>query len=173
MQIEWYKIGFAFVILTLFLIAINAGKDFIDHKKLPAAPRGISIDTFVEDLQLPEQKPVDIGIDDPIGNVRVFSISYGVPSDCEAGCFSSYAVGIQHKDKIGLMSYRDYDDLDPSKFVMYDFDFSDAYLFSFKFAWLLESKNEWIYEKVMEGLQNAPLIVKWQIKLRKIFIPED
>ncbi len=105
-----------------------------------------NINSFVKKANFPKSSGVNIFINIPIQNLKVFRVSYGAPQDCPAGCFYSNATGIKYGTKIGWISINDYDDINVSKLIMYDFDASNTYLFTDDFFQLLESKDDWIYQ---------------------------
>ena len=104
------------------------------------------INTFVKNANFPKSTGVNLFINAPAQNLKVFRVSYGEPQDCPSGCFNSNATGIEYGSKIGWISINDYDHINVSRLVMYDFDSSDTYLYSDEFFQLLKSKDDWVYQ---------------------------
>ncbi|MDO8569460.1 MAG: hypothetical protein Q7R89_01605 [bacterium] len=104
------------------------------------------IDSFIGDADFPKNQGVNVFINIPEQNLKVFKVSYGEPQDCPAGCFNSNATGIEYGSKIGWISINDYDNINVSKLIMYDFDDSDTYLYTDEFSQLLKSKDDWVYQ---------------------------
>ncbi len=126
------------------------------------------INNFVKSADFPKSQRVNILVNVPTQNLKVFKINYGEARDCPAGCFFSRATGIKYGSKIGWISINDYDDINVSKLVMYDFDASDTYFYTDKFFQLLISKNNRRYlypffTKLAED-KDVPIQVKEKIK---------
>ena len=139
-------------------------------KPYSSAPIGSDniIDNFIEDVDFPKSQGVNVFINIPQQNLKVFKVSYGEPKDCPSGCFYSNATGIKYGDKIGWISINDYDHINVSKLVMYDFDTSDTYLFTDDFFLALKTKDDWVYQnaflpKLAED-KDVPVQVKEKIK---------
>jgi hypothetical protein len=112
----------------------------------PVVKSDDGIDAFVKIANFPKSTGVNIFINIPTQNLKVFKIRYGEPQDCPSGCFNSNATGMQYKGKIGWISINDYDHINVSKLIMYDFDGSDTYLYTEEFSQLLKSKDVWVYQ---------------------------
>ncbi|RLE42979.1 hypothetical protein DRJ48_02135, partial [Candidatus Woesearchaeota archaeon] len=112
----------------------------------PTSPTSSPIETFVNSFDFPKMQGVNILIDIPEENIKVFQISYGEPQDCPSGCFFSRATGIKNNNKIAWISINNYDDFDVSNLQMYDFDSSDSYLFTDEFFNKLKSRDSWVYQ---------------------------
>lgn len=105
-----------------------------------------SISNFVKSANFPKSSDVNIYINLPAQDLKIFRVSYGEPQDCPSGCFNSNATGIQYGNKIGWISINDYDHIDVSKLIMYDFGASDSYLYTDEFFQSLKSKDDWVYQ---------------------------
>ncbi len=112
----------------------------------PVVKSGDSIDNFVKNVNFPKSSGVNVFINVPAQDLKVFKVRYGEPQDCPAGCFFSNATGIKYGDKIGWISINDYEHINVSKIIMYDFAVSDTYLYTDEFSQLLKSKDDWVYQ---------------------------
>ena len=126
-----------------------------------------TINNFIRNADFPKSQGVNVYINVPAKNLKVFKISYGAPQDCPAGCFYSNATGIKYGNKIGWISINDYDHINTSKLIMYDFDASDTYLFTDDFFLALKEKDGWVYQnaflpKLAED-KDVPVQVKEKI----------
>ncbi|MEK7158012.1 MAG: hypothetical protein AAB733_00350 [Patescibacteria group bacterium] len=148
--------GFTKILLIgIVVVLLGAATYFIFVQKqgsipLPFSPAPVDsdniIDSFIRSADFPESQGINISINIPEQNLKVFRISYGAPQDCPAGCFYSNATGIKYGDKIGWISINDYDHINVLKLVMYDFDASDTYLFTNNFFLALKTKDGWVYQ---------------------------
>jgi len=145
-----YKI--LFILAISGIILISGCIQQIDQSTQPPEQKPINknesfdIETFVNSFNFPKVEGINILLDVPEHNVKVFQINYGEPQDCPSGCFYSEATGIKHNNKIAWISINDYDDFNVSNLQMYDFDLSDSYLFTDEFFNKLESKDVWVYQ---------------------------
>ena len=169
--------GYAKIFLIGIIIIILGVIGYIFIQKqgsitLPYSPAPIGsdnvIDSFVKSADFPKSQGVNVLINVPAQNLKVFEVSYGAPQDCLAGCFYSNATGIKYGSKIGWISINDYDRINVSKLVIYDFDASDTYLFTDDFFSELRAKNSWVYQnaflrKLAED-KDVPVQVKEKIK---------
>ncbi|MBS3166942.1 hypothetical protein J4403_01905 [Candidatus Woesearchaeota archaeon] len=105
-----------------------------------------TITSFVSEPNFPKLQKINLLLDIPEKDIKVFDVKYGEPKDCESGCFYSRAVGIKNSDKIGWISISDYDNLDLNKLKVYNFDEKDEYLFTKDFFNKLKAKDDWIYQ---------------------------
>ena len=112
----------------------------------PVVKSGDGIENFIKNANFPKSSSVNVSINLPTQNLQVFSVSYGEPQDCPSGCFFSDATGIKYGTKIGWISINDYDNINVSKLIMYDFGASDTYLYTDEFSQSLKSKNNWVYQ---------------------------
>ncbi len=132
-------------ILGIILIS-GCGQETNTPEQPPTSPTSSPIETFVNSFDFPKMQGVNILIDIPEENIKVFQISYGEPQDCPSGCFFSRATGIKNNNKIAWISINNYDDFDVSNLQMYDFDSSDSYLFTDEFFNKLKSRDSWVYQ---------------------------
>lgn len=68
-----------------------------------------TIEAFVETAQLPSAQPTKIIYTVPAQALTFFTVSYGEPQDCLAGCFYSQGYGLQYQERIGWMSFDHFD----------------------------------------------------------------
>ena len=110
---------------------------------------------FVNNSKFPKQQEINIFLDITEQKVKLFDVRYGEPRDCPSGCFFSMALGIQNSDKFGWITIEDYDNIDKSNLLIYNFGDGDGYLYSKDFFDKFKSSNSW-------GYQNAflPLVAK-------------
>lgn len=165
--------GFANIFLIgIIVVLLGVVSYFIFIQKQLLSPTLIgsdnTIDTFIKDADFPKSQRVNIFIDIPEQNLKVFRINYGAPQDCPSGCFYSEATGIKYGDKIGWFSINDHDNINVSKLIMYDFNASDEYLFTDDFLLALKTKDDWNYQnaflpKLAED-KDVPAQVKEKIK---------
>ena len=127
-----------FYVLPLYL--------FGNENCQPLVKSDDSVDTFVKNANFPKSSGVNVFINVPAQDLKVFKVSYGEPQDCPSGCFFSNATGIKYGNKIGWISINDYDQINVSKLIMYDFAVSDTYLYTDEFSQLLKSKDDWVYQ---------------------------
>ena len=97
-------------------------------------------------LYFPEPRRINILLDIPEHNVKVFEIRYGELQDIPSGAFFSRATGIRHNDKIGWISVENYAVFDLKNLQRYDLDSDDEYLFTDEFLNELKSKDDWVYQ---------------------------
>lgn len=112
----------------------------------PVVKPSDDIDSFVKNSNFPKTSNVNVSINIPTQDLKVFKISYGEPQDCPSGCFFSNATGIKYGNKIGWISINNYDSINISRATMYDFTASDTYLYTDEFSRLLKSKDDWVYQ---------------------------
>jgi len=156
--------GFANILLIgIVVVIVGVASYFFMQKQggitkpySPDSPAPIvsdnNIDSFVKKASFPKSSGGSIDINIAAQNLKVFKVSYGEPQDCPSGCFYSNATGIKYGNKIGWISINDYDHINVSKLIMYDFDASDTYLYTDEFSQLLKSKDDWAYHRFLQEL---------------------
>jgi hypothetical protein len=98
---------------------------------------------FVASQLLPKaQKPV-IFVQVPEHSIVGFTVDYGDPIDCPAGCFYSRAYGLRRADKIGWVCSNDCDGV--FSFTPYRIDSTDWYFYTQEFWDRLDVANSWFY----------------------------
>lgn len=152
------KVSTKIILIGIIIVLLGAVDYFVFKEKqavtnLPFPPALIEsdnvIDSFIKNAGFPKTQKVKISINIPEQNLKIFRISYGEPQDCPSGCFYSNATGIKYRDKIGWISINDYDHIDISNLVMYNFDASDAYIYTDDFLSALKTKDFWVYQNAL------------------------
>lgn len=120
-------------------------------KKVP-----VNITDFVTMANFPKvQQPV-IEIEHPERKFTVYTVRYGeLQCPTDTGCWYSYAIGMNYRDKNGWLYLRNYGGANVLELEMYDFDASDTFLFSDEFFQFLLSQDSSLYQN-----QFLPLLAK-------------
>lgn len=106
-------------LLTLLLLSVTLGggcqllsspeqtSNIVSTATEPNAQ--VEIEAFVETAQLPSAQPTKIIYTVPDQDLVFFTVAYGEPQDCLAGCFYSQGYGLQYQERIGWMSFDHFD----------------------------------------------------------------
>lgn len=85
---------------------------------------------FVRGESLPDVRAVRRLLELPGGDGLAFTVDYGRPNDCLAGCFYSRGYGLRYGGRIGWMHVYDYDGIDVPALRHFDVAATDAGLFA-------------------------------------------
>ena len=117
--------------LVRTLLASLAIPLLVGCESSPLAPAPDDVETFIRESGLPRLASYRVLLADATSATLVFEVSFGYKHDCEAGCFTSHAVGLRHEGRTGWLQVSDYDSPgDTLRHEYYDFSPADEYLFS-------------------------------------------
>lgn len=118
------------------------------------------IESFINSYGFPKLQETKIILRIPEKGVTVFTVKYGNPNDCIAGCFFSDGEGILNGEKIGWISINNYEDIEIPDDYTYDLDSSDEYLFTDDFYTALTAAHGWVghgsYMNLMAADKDTP-----------------
>jgi len=129
--------------ISMVFVLFSCSEDSITNSE----PNDPKIESFVGKQNFPKVQEIEFYLKDMNQTVIGFSVKYGEPSDCPAGCVYSRAVGLKVGERIGWLT-----EVDSTHF---DFDSTESYLFTNEFWLKLERSNNWVYRAAF-----LPLIVK-------------
>lgn len=102
---------------------------------------------FVRDQTLPKAQEIVEILRVPEEDLLVFSVNYGDPQDCWAGCFYSVGYGLKYGSTIGWMRVENYGmAVDSARLVFYETSPTDHYLFTGDLFRRLQAAHHWIGE---------------------------
>ena len=133
--------------LFIFPVLLLATTLSCDKGTDPTAPVPVPDDVaaFIHSQQFPKAQKPSVFVHVPERSTVGFTVQYGEPHDCFAGCFYSIAFGLRRSNKIGWIRIEDFDGNDISRFMTYQLDSTDSYFYAQEFWDKLEASHSWFY----------------------------
>lgn len=129
-----------FILVPCFLLFYSCKKDGINEPVITEP-----IEEFIKSQNLPDIQPYEIILNIEEENLKIFTLKFGEPQDCESGCIYMTGIGLQYKSKTGWLYLTYYNESDTTKRKFYDIDSTETYLYSDDFWKKLDEANSWAY----------------------------